>query len=160
MMNEQLIGGAHWHHQRIQHLGLDLALAQRAEPNLEGATCYVTKVCPQNFLNFSRSVVGLVSFTPPVYLDRKLLPLTCIIPSSSGKMGKGKNHDRKANPGFGKTNGKSASSGGEFTLKRVKGEPRHIQEWVRADGRRELLPRCEEGVQGENAQWRKGGPRP
>jgi nuclear GTP-binding protein len=39
-------------------------------------------------------------------------------------MGKGKNHDRKANPGFGKTNGKahSSSAGKEFTLKRVKGE--------------------------------------
>jgi len=39
-------------------------------------------------------------------------------------MAKGKNHDRKANPGFGKTNGKAnaSSAGGEFTLKRVKGE--------------------------------------
>jgi nuclear GTP-binding protein len=38
-------------------------------------------------------------------------------------MAKGKNHDRKANPGFGKTNGKANAStaGGEFTLKRVKG---------------------------------------
>jgi nuclear GTP-binding protein len=39
-------------------------------------------------------------------------------------MAKGKNHDRKANPSFGKTNGKanSSSAGGEFTLKRVKGK--------------------------------------
>jgi len=39
-------------------------------------------------------------------------------------MAKGKNHDRKANPGFGKTNGKanSSSAGNEFTLKRVKGD--------------------------------------
>ncbi|WVQ76756.1 nucleolar GTP-binding protein 2 [Cryptococcus sp. DSM 104548] len=38
-------------------------------------------------------------------------------------MGKGKNHDRKANPGFGKTKGKSSSgSSSEFTMKRVKGE--------------------------------------
>ena len=38
-------------------------------------------------------------------------------------MGKGKNHDRKANPGFGKTNGKpnASSANNEFTLKRVKG---------------------------------------
>ncbi|KAL7424356.1 GTPase required for pre-60S ribosomal subunit nuclear export and maturation [Cryptotrichosporon argae] len=35
-------------------------------------------------------------------------------------MGKGKNHDRKAQPGFGKP--KKASSSGEFTLKRIKGE--------------------------------------
>ncbi|OWZ66939.1 nucleolar GTP-binding protein 2 [Cryptococcus neoformans] len=37
-------------------------------------------------------------------------------------MGKGKNHDRKANPGFGKVKSKSGTSTGEFTLKRVKGE--------------------------------------
>ncbi|TYJ54397.1 nucleolar GTP-binding protein 2 [Cryptococcus floricola] len=38
-------------------------------------------------------------------------------------MGKGKNHDRKANPGFGKTKGKSSSgSSSEFTMKKVKGE--------------------------------------
>ncbi|KIR54428.1 nucleolar GTP-binding protein 2 [Cryptococcus gattii Ru294] len=37
-------------------------------------------------------------------------------------MGKGKNHDRKANPGFGKVKSKSGTSSGEFTLKRVKGE--------------------------------------
>jgi len=39
-------------------------------------------------------------------------------------MAKGKNHDRKANPGFGKTNGKANAStrDGEFTLKRVKGQ--------------------------------------
>lgn len=36
-------------------------------------------------------------------------------------MAKGKNHDRKANPGFGKTKGKSSSGDGEFNLKRVKG---------------------------------------
>jgi nuclear GTP-binding protein len=35
-------------------------------------------------------------------------------------MGKGKNHDRKANPSFGKT--KSSATPGEFTLKKVKGE--------------------------------------
>lgn len=37
-------------------------------------------------------------------------------------MGKGKNHDRKANPGFGKVKSKSGTSTGEFTLKRVKGQ--------------------------------------
>ncbi|OCF30472.1 nucleolar GTP-binding protein 2 [Kwoniella heveanensis BCC8398] len=37
-------------------------------------------------------------------------------------MAKGKNHDRKANPGFGKQKLKSGASGGEFTMKRVKGE--------------------------------------
>ncbi|WVQ83975.1 nucleolar GTP-binding protein 2 [Cryptococcus sp. DSM 104549] len=38
-------------------------------------------------------------------------------------MGKGKNHDRKANPDFGKTKGRpSSSSNHEFTLKKVKGE--------------------------------------
>ncbi|KAK8846705.1 nucleolar GTP-binding protein 2 [Kwoniella newhampshirensis] len=38
-------------------------------------------------------------------------------------MAKGKNHDRKANPGFGKTKGKSsAGSSSEFILKKVKGE--------------------------------------
>ncbi|EIW68598.1 hypothetical protein TREMEDRAFT_31855 [Tremella mesenterica DSM 1558] len=36
-------------------------------------------------------------------------------------MAKGKNHDRKANPGFGKVKSKSGSTG-EFNLKRVKGE--------------------------------------
>lgn len=43
--------------------------------------------------------------------------------TSKVKMAKGKNHDRKANPGFGKTNGKANAStrDGEFTLKRVKG---------------------------------------
>jgi hypothetical protein len=43
--------------------------------------------------------------------------------AKSFTMAKGKNHDRKANPGFGKTNGKANAStaGGEFTLKRVKG---------------------------------------
>ncbi|KAK4689783.1 nuclear GTP-binding protein, partial [Tremellales sp. Uapishka_1] len=35
-------------------------------------------------------------------------------------MGKGKNHDRKAQPGFGKV--KSSAAAGEFTLKKVKGE--------------------------------------
>lgn len=35
-------------------------------------------------------------------------------------MGKGKNHDRKAAPSFGKV--KSSAQKGEFTLKRVKGE--------------------------------------
>ena len=38
-------------------------------------------------------------------------------------MAKGKNHDRKANAGFGKVKSKSSSGDGEFTLKRVKGEP-------------------------------------
>ncbi|OCF59159.1 nucleolar GTP-binding protein 2 [Kwoniella mangroviensis CBS 10435] len=37
-------------------------------------------------------------------------------------MAKGKNHDRKANPGFGKQKLKSGSAGGEFTIKKVKGE--------------------------------------
>ncbi|WWC67607.1 nucleolar GTP-binding protein 2 [Kwoniella pini CBS 10737] len=37
-------------------------------------------------------------------------------------MAKGKNHDRKANPGFGKQKLKSGSTGGEFSLKKVKGE--------------------------------------
>ncbi|ORY25326.1 NUC091 domain-domain-containing protein [Naematelia encephala] len=37
-------------------------------------------------------------------------------------MAKGKNHDRKAQPSFGKTKTKSGASTGEFTLKRVKGE--------------------------------------
>jgi hypothetical protein len=39
-------------------------------------------------------------------------------------MAKGKNHDRKAQPGFGKTNGKAGVKTGEFTLKKVKGELR------------------------------------
>jgi len=37
-------------------------------------------------------------------------------------MGKGKNHDKKANPGFGKQKLKGSAPKGEFTLKRVKGE--------------------------------------
>ncbi|WVQ68903.1 nucleolar GTP-binding protein 2 [Kwoniella botswanensis] len=37
-------------------------------------------------------------------------------------MAKGKNHDRKANPGFGKQKLKSGSASGEFTIKKVKGE--------------------------------------
>ncbi|WVW78817.1 nucleolar GTP-binding protein 2 [Kwoniella bestiolae CBS 10118] len=37
-------------------------------------------------------------------------------------MAKGKNHDRKANPGFGKQKLKSGSAGGEFSIKKVKGE--------------------------------------
>ncbi|WWC59124.1 nucleolar GTP-binding protein 2 [Kwoniella dejecticola CBS 10117] len=37
-------------------------------------------------------------------------------------MAKGKNHDRKANPGFGKQKLKSGSAGGEFSIKHVKGE--------------------------------------
>ena len=41
---------------------------------------------------------------------------------SHDTMGKGKNHDRKANPGFGKVKSKSGTSTGEFTLKRVKGQ--------------------------------------
>ena len=38
-------------------------------------------------------------------------------------MAKGKNHDRKANPGFGKTKSKSGSTANkpEFNMKRVKG---------------------------------------
>lgn len=46
-------------------------------------------------------------------------------------MAKGKNHDRKANPGFGKTNGKSASTSrdNEFTLKRVKGQS-ELPNWL------------------------------
>ena len=35
-------------------------------------------------------------------------------------MAKGKNHDRKANPGFGKV--KSSAAKGEFNMKRVKGK--------------------------------------
>jgi nuclear GTP-binding protein len=38
-------------------------------------------------------------------------------------MGKGKNHDKKADPGHGRQKLKSgATKTGEFTLKRVKGE--------------------------------------
>jgi hypothetical protein len=78
---------------------------------------------PAKLSEFQPSVsCGQVSFIPPVYIDRTLSPTTSSHPRGPDKMGKGKNHDRKANPGFGKTNGKSASSGGEFTLKRVKGE--------------------------------------
>lgn len=43
-------------------------------------------------------------------------------PFSHYTMGKGKNHDRKANPGFGKVKSKTGTSTGEFTLKRVKGQ--------------------------------------
>jgi nuclear GTP-binding protein len=37
-------------------------------------------------------------------------------------MAKGKNHDRKAQSGFGKVKSSSASATGEFTVKKVKGE--------------------------------------
>lgn len=76
-------------------------------------------------------------------------------------MGKGKNHDRKANPDFGKTKGKAAagSRDGEFTLKRVKGESQSTSSsndvtYRVADFviRREFLPRCEKGVQDQDAQ--------
>lgn len=43
-------------------------------------------------------------------------------PSHFRIMGKGKNHDKKANPGFGKQKLKGSAPKGEFTLKRVKGE--------------------------------------
>lgn len=51
-----------------------------------------------------------------------LHPFTPSYPPST--MAKGKNHDRKANPGFGKVKSKSGSSASkpEFNMKRVKGE--------------------------------------
>jgi hypothetical protein len=82
--------------------------------------------------------------------------------TSLSKMAKGKNHDRKANPDFGKTKGKSAASSrdGEFTLKRVKGEFNcHCVDIVVGGEltlviRRKFLPRCEKGVQDQDAQRR------
>ena len=65
-----------------------------------------------------------ISAQPPTLVDHSTT-YTTYNPTlaKSFTMAKGKNHDRKANPGFGKTNGKANAStaGGEFTLKRVKG---------------------------------------
>lgn len=68
-------------------------------------------------------------------------------------MGKGKNHDRKAAPSFGKV--KSSAQKGEFTLKRVKGAS---YEQTITDVRRELLPRCERSVEAQDAERRQGRP--
>jgi hypothetical protein len=93
-------------------------------------------------------------------------------------MAKGKNHDRKAQKGFGKV--KSSAAGGEFNLKKVKGgSVLHLllqnflsrttpplashpcrSRWLMGCFRRELLPRCEEGFDGEDVEWREGGAGP
>jgi hypothetical protein len=74
----------------------------------------ITKIQRKQIANFRT----LTSLTLPILLKPIHLPLL-----NQNTMAKGKNHDRKANPGFGKTNGKAnaSSAGGEFTLKRVKG---------------------------------------
>jgi hypothetical protein len=54
----------------------------------------------------------------PLYLPSSYYPHTLLL-----IMAKGKNHDRKANPDFGKTKVKSGSAKKpEFNMKRVKGE--------------------------------------
>lgn len=68
-------------------------------------------------------------------------------------MGKGKNHDRKADPSFGKV--KSSAQKGEFTLKRVKGMSYELAIIVLTI-RRELLPRCQISLQAKDAERRKG----
>lgn len=74
-------------------------------------------------------------------------------------MAKGKNHDRKANPGFGKV--KSSAQKGEFNMKRVKGGSSLISVQfrvvflVKSDmlSRRELLPRCQVGIASQDVEW-------